>query len=78
MFALFFPAFVHPSRRAEDFVDWRGALLGAAVVSVCIWAFFRCPLRRWIPKALTLVSVIVAVYCAWMSVGSYLISGIGR
>ena len=44
------------------------AFIGSAI---CIWMFFRCPLRHWFVKLLTLLLLIPAIGLGVMTVGSF-------
>ena len=66
--------FWHSSRHApgDGHFDLGGALAGIVMSAVGIWAFFRCPMRHWIPKLLTFLLLIPALFYGVFTVGSFI------
>jgi hypothetical protein len=73
-FSVVIPFFAH-SR--TPYFGFGGALAGAILSSVGIWAFFSCPLRHWFAKILTLLFLVGVLIYGVMTVGSFLIHVLG-
>lgn len=71
--------FWHSPRHApgDGHFDFGGALAGVVMSAIGIWAFFRCPLRHWVPKLLTLLLLIAALFYGVITIGSFIIHVIG-
>lgn len=73
----FIGAFWHSPHHAAGYFGLGGALIGAIVSAISIWAFFRCPLRHWFAKILTFVFLVSALFYGVITVGSFFIHVLG-
>jgi hypothetical protein len=76
-FIFMLPVIIVIPKRHDPYVGIGGALFGIVLSSVGIWAFFRCPLRHWFAKILTLLLLIAALFCGMVAVGSFLVHVFG-
>src|SRR5262249_7970274 len=67
----------HSPHHAAGYFDFGGAVIGIVMSVVGTWAFFGCPLRHWFAKVLTLLSLVAALYCGVLTVGSFFIHALG-
>jgi hypothetical protein len=73
----FIGAFCHSPHQAGGYFGFGGAAIGVIVSAVGIWAFFGCPLHHWIPKVLTLLFLVAALFYGVITVGSFFIHVLG-
>lgn len=69
--------FISSTKRPEVYVTFGGALAATMLSGIAIWAFLRCPLRRWGAKAVTLLFLVGALFYGVISVGSFFIHLLG-
>lgn len=69
--AIVVPAFDH-----GRYVALPGTLLAVLAAAVCVWAFVRCPRRAVVPKAVTFVLLLPALYVGLACITSYLTWGL--
>lgn len=73
----FVGVFWHSPHHAAGYFGFGGAVIGVIVSAVGTWAFFRCPLRHWFAKILTLFLLVAAMYYGVITVGSFFIHVLG-
>ncbi len=73
----FIGVFWHSPHHSPGYFDLGGALVGVVMSAISIWAFFRCPLRHWFAKLLTLLFMVAALFDGVLTVGSFFIHVLG-
>ena len=63
--------FWHSPKQARGYFDIGAVFLVIAISIVCIWAFLRCPFRHWVVKAVTTLSLLVALFYLGLTVWIY-------
>ena len=75
--ALLVPMFTYPMG-GRTHAALPGTLASVATAGVCAWAFVACPRRHRIPKLVTFLLLLPALYIGFDCVSRYLMFGLSR
>src|SRR5579863_1213312 len=55
-------SFWRQSHTNAGYFNSYGVLLSLVTGSICLWTFFKCPIRHWFAKLLTLMMLVSALF----------------